>query len=72
MRRPVMPMSLMSAAVMLVSSVTAISFGARAPRGTASRAACSIARPPSACTFSIHTPSSRPPVHAAATVFGIS
>ena len=54
-----------------------MSSGGAAPRSAAvlftdSRAAVSIARPPAACTFSIHTPSRVAAAHACATVFGMS
>ena len=43
-----------------------------AAASTAARAAVSIARPPEACTFIIHTPRRVAAAHACATVFGIS
>ena len=74
---PATPISRRSASARLVSTVTAISSGggrpcAAAASSTASRAAAIIARPPSACTFSIHTPSRVAAVQACATVFGMS
>ena len=58
-------------------AVTAISSGAfaalaSAVSSTACRAAVSIAAPPAACTFIIHTPSPAATLHAFATVLGIS
>ena len=74
---PAWPISRKSASARLVSTVTPISSGGVLPRSdaalsTASRAARSIARPPLACTFSIHTPSRTAAAHAFATVLGMS
>jgi len=59
-----------SSVAWLVSTVTAISSGRLAEWSMAARAACIIRRPPSACTFSIHTPSSPRQRQACATGVG--
>ncbi len=66
------PSSTRSASPRLVSTVTAISRGRCGASASASRAASSIARPPDACTLTIHTPSRTAAFSACATVFGMS
>src|SRR5258708_767282 len=61
-----------SLSVRLVRIVTAMSSGGRATPSIASRAARSIASPPLACTFIIHTPRRAAARHAPVTVFGMS
>ena len=67
-----MPNSDKSCCAMLVNTVTATSLGRCAVFATASRAASIILRPPSACTFTIHTPNAAAALHACAVVLGMS
>ena len=72
-----MPIAARSLAPRLVSTVTPTSSGvgrpsARAVAVTDSRAAASMAGPPEACTFIIHTPRRVAAAQARATVLGMS